>query len=178
MGRSFLQQPATPSSAANTKSLSATEGLRPSSTYVSDEQAQHAYCQQAHGKASHGETPFSDSQHGNCCERGTAYIGNCAQRPFPGMKTEILFGAEPNPGKMSLTKTVPAAAPLLFPSSAPCTPSLAWKNNVPFTFVRYLGYEPLLPGLMSLTKTVPAAVPLLCVLLGRLPFIRGDLRAK
>ena len=38
---------------------------------------------------------------------------------------------------MSLTKTVPAAVPLLFQSSLPCTPSLASKNSVPLTFVRW-----------------------------------------
>ena len=40
-------------------------------------------------------------------------------------------------------------------------PSVAWKNRVPFTFVRYFGYEPPMPGLMSATICVPAAVPLL-----------------
>ena len=41
------------------------------------------------------------------------------------------------PGLMSLTRTVPAAVPLLFHSSEPCVPSLAAKNSVPLTFVRY-----------------------------------------
>ena len=41
------------------------------------------------------------------------------------------------PGLMSLTRTVPAAVPSLFHSSAPLTPSLAVKNSVPSTMVRY-----------------------------------------
>ena len=46
-------------------------------------------------------------------------------------------GAEPaDPGRMSLTSTVPASVPSLFHSSYPCTPSLAVKNSVPFTLVR------------------------------------------
>ena len=40
---------------------------------------------------------------------------------------------------MSLTRTVPAAVPSLFHSSAPFVPSLAVKNSVPLTFVRLLG---------------------------------------
>ena len=38
---------------------------------------------------------------------------------------------------ISLTSTVPAAVPSLFHSSVPWVPSLALKNNVPLTFVRY-----------------------------------------
>ena len=49
-------------------------------------------------------------------------------------------GDEPlPPGLMSLTRTVPAAVPSLFHSSAPCVPSSAAKNSVPLTFVRSLG---------------------------------------
>ena len=47
------------------------------------------------------------------------------------------------------------------PQLSPWVPSLAWKNSVPFTFVRYSGYELAVPGLMSATRKVPAAVPLL-----------------
>ena len=42
---------------------------------------------------------------------------------------------------MSLTRAVPAAVPSLFHSSAPCMPSSAVKNSVPFTSVRLLGSE-------------------------------------
>src|SRR5262249_52324724 len=60
---------------------------------------------------------------------------------------------------MSLTRTVPAAVPLLFHSSCPCVPSLAEKNSVPFTLIRLLGVDEPLPELMSLTRAVPSAVP-------------------
>ena len=42
---------------------------------------------------------------------------------------------------MSLTRTVPAAVPSLFHSSSPVVPSLAAKNSVPLTFVRWMGDE-------------------------------------
>src|SRR5262245_1203248 len=63
------------------------------------------------------------------------------------------------PGRMSLTRTVPAAAPSLFHNSNPVKPSLAEKNSVPWTSVRLLGRELSVLVLMSLTNTVPAAVP-------------------
>ena len=62
---------------------------------------------------------------------------------------------------MSLTRTVPAAVPLLRQSSLPWVGSVAVKNSVPFTLVRFAGEELAMPGLMSLTRTVPAVVPLL-----------------
>src|SRR5262249_40965047 len=49
--------------------------------------------------------------------------------------------------------------PSLFHSSTPFVPSSAVKNRVPFTFVRFVGYEPVAPGRMSLIRTVPAGVP-------------------
>ena len=49
-------------------------------------------------------------------------------------------GYEPAaPGLMSLTRTVPAAVPSLFHSSSPSPASLAVKNSVPLTFVRFVG---------------------------------------
>ena len=61
---------------------------------------------------------------------------------------------------MSLTSTVPASVPSLFQSSDPFVASLAVKNSVPFTFVRYVGdTNSSAAGQMSLTSTVPARVP-------------------
>jgi hypothetical protein len=46
-------------------------------------------------------------------------------------------GIEPlAPGKMSFTRTVPAAVPSLFQSSSPDVPSFARKNRVPPTLVK------------------------------------------
>ena len=47
---------------------------------------------------------------------------------------------------MSLTRTVPAVVPSDFQSSVPWVPSLAAKNSVPPTFVRFPGFELPLPG--------------------------------
>ncbi|GCL48269.1 hypothetical protein NIES3787_39850 [Microcystis aeruginosa NIES-3787] len=63
------------------------------------------------------------------------------------------------PGRMSPTKTVPAAVPSLLHNSSPFTPSLTVKNRVLPTAVRRLGLELEEPARMSLTKTVPADVP-------------------
>ncbi len=72
-------------------------------------------------------------------------------------------GKEPAPAAvvlMSFTSTVPAAVPSVFQSSAPFTPSLAWKYRTPLRTVKPYGQE-LAPAavLMSFTSTVPAAVP-------------------
>ena len=42
-------------------------------------------------------------------------------------------------GLMSATSVVPLNVPSLFHNSRPCVPSLAVKNSVPLTFVRYSG---------------------------------------
>ena len=63
--------------------------------------------------------------------------------------------------------------PSLFQASAPCVPSFAEKNKVPFTFVSSAGDEPEAPGWISLTSTVPTAVPLLFQELGAMRAIIG-----
>ncbi len=63
------------------------------------------------------------------------------------------------PGRISLTRTVPAAVPSLFHNSSPLTSSKAVKYRVLPTAVKLRGPEPLEPGPMSATRTVPAAVP-------------------
>ena len=60
---------------------------------------------------------------------------------------------------MSLTMTVPAAAPLLFQSSRPCRRSLAEKNSTPPATVGSCGLAPTGPGTW-VSITVPVAVPL------------------
>ena len=63
------------------------------------------------------------------------------------------------PGRISLTRTVPAAVPSLFHSSLPVSGWKALKKSVPLIFrSRATPAEPA-PGTMSLTRTVPAAVP-------------------
>src|SRR5690242_20358761 len=65
------------------------------------------------------------------------------------------------PGKMSFTITVPAVVPPDFHSSKPwaAAPSLAKKNNVPFTLTMSTGVEEPGPEMMSATSDVPAVVP-------------------
>ena len=64
---------------------------------------------------------------------------------------------------MSLTRTVPAAVPSLFHSSAPWVVSRATKKRVPLKSVSDELRKTLtaleLPGLMSLTSLVPLLVP-------------------
>ena len=52
----------------------------------------------------------------------------------------------PLPGTISRTSTVPAGVPSLFHSSVPVgfadVKSVAVKNNLPLTFVRFCGFEP------------------------------------
>ena len=56
------------------------------------------------------------------------------------------------------TPATTASAPT--ETAGPTTPSSALKKSVPFTLVRYHGFDGWLPtGRMSLTITVPAAVP-------------------
>ncbi len=54
---------------------------------------------------------------------------------------------------------VPALVPSLFHNSEPLVPSVAWKYNVPLTFVKEPGKALLAFRRMSRTWTVPALVP-------------------
>src|SRR5262245_4874754 len=60
----------------------------------------------------------------------------------------------PDPGKMSLTRTVPAVVPSDFQSSSPCTGSVALKYTVPFTLVKPAGLDAAVEAtaLMSATR--------------------------
>src|SRR5689334_20961093 len=70
------------------------------------------------------------------------------------------LGFEPSgPGRISATRTVPDAVPLLFQSSNPLDPSSALKKTVPLITVNSRGFEPLGPGWISATRTVPDDVP-------------------
>ena len=64
----------------------------------------------------------------------------------------------PEAGLISLTMTVPEEVPSLFHNSVPLLPSVAAKNKVLPTAVRFVGRE--LPvALMSFTITVPDEEP-------------------
>src|SRR3954447_24416330 len=51
---------------------------------------------------------------------------------------------------MSATRVAPV--PVLFHTSSPLVPSLAWKKSVPLTLVRYREAELPAPGLMSAAR--------------------------
>ena len=66
----------------------------------------------------------------------------------------------PAPGRMSLTRTVPATWPLLRQSSTPLVPSLAVNTSKPLRFNSCVGPEPGAPDGISFTIKVPDAEPL------------------
>src|SRR5581483_9633744 len=63
------------------------------------------------------------------------------------------------PELMSAARLVPPDVPSELHSSYPCPASLAVKNSVPSTLVRYITPLPAGLPLMSRTSIVPAAVP-------------------
>jgi hypothetical protein len=64
-----------------------------------------------------------------------------------------------NPGRMSLTITVPTSVPSLFQTSPPALPLAATRKSVPPTLMSPLGLEDWSPEWISFTRTVPTNVP-------------------